>query len=372
MVERARAVEVLGMNAFGGRYRGRRVLVTGHTGFKGSWLSAWLCELGAEVVGFSLPAAQDRNALHWQQLGLAIADHRGQLCDPGALDGVVREARPEIVFHLAAQALVRSSYRQPLETWSSNLGGTAQLLEACRQAGSVRAIVVATTDKVYANREWPWGYRENDELAGHDPYSASKAACELLCDSYRKSFWQGRQDAPLLATARAGNVIGSGDWAEDRLIPDLARAMLAGRPLQVRAPQATRPWQHVLDCLSGYLRLGQCLLEGDPACAGAWNFAPPAETACPVAALLDGLRRHWPELAWQADPDAGPHEAGLLALDSAKARAHLGWAPAWDLATTLAMTAGGYRAQLAGQAPRTREQIHAYCAAAAARGLAWS
>jgi len=358
------------MTAFARSYQGRRVLLTGHTGFKGSWLAAWLVELGAEVVGFSLPCEQDGNADHWAALRLPVTDLRGDIRDASALQRLLAEHQPEIVFHLAAQSLVRPSYRQPLDAWSSNVLGTANLLEACRVTPGVAAVVVVTTDKVYANREWPWGYRECDELAGHDPYSASKAATELVCDSYRKSFWQ--QSGPLLATARAGNVIGGGDWAEDRLIPDLVRAVQTGQTLQIRSPSSTRPWQHVLECLSGYLLLGQRLLEGDRSFAEAWNFGPAPEANRSVAEILQALREHWPALSWQAASDDGLHEARLLYLDSAKARSGLHWAPVWSLHTALQMTAEWYRRSHERGEVYTREQLLHFINAARQVGCVWA
>ncbi len=358
------------MNQFAACYRGRRVLLTGHTGFKGSWLAAWLTELGADVVGFSLPHDQDGDAPHWDALALPMTDLRGDIRDAATLQRVVAEYRPEIVFHLAAQSLVRPSYRAPLDAWSSNVLGTANVLEACRLAEGVAAVVVVTTDKVYANREWPWGYRESDELAGHDPYSASKAAVELLCDSYRKSFWQ--HGGPLLATARAGNVIGGGDWAEDRLIPDLVRAVQAGQILQVRSPASTRPWQHVLECLSGYLLLGQRLLEGDRTCAEPWNFGPAPEANRRVADILDALQAHWPALSWQAAAGDGLHEARLLYLDSAKAHLGLRWEPVWPLSTALQMTADWYRRCHEDGEIRTRDQLARFVEAAQAAECVWA
>jgi CDP-glucose 4,6-dehydratase len=356
------------MTQFADRYRGRKVLLTGHTGFKGSWLATWLTQLGAEVVGFSLPSAAENR--HWDALRLPVTDLRGDIRDVDALLRVVEQHRPEIIFHLAAQALVRPSYRQPLEAWSTNLMGTAHLLEACRLVPGVKAVVVVTTDKVYANREWPWGYRECDELAGHDPYSASKAATELLCDSYRKSFWQ--QGGPMLATARAGNVIGGGDWAEDRLIPDLVRAMQAGQVLDIRSPDATRPWQHVLECLSGYLLLGQRLLDGRRDCAEAWNFGPSMDANRRVAEILEALQRHWPALSWRATPGDGLHESRLLYLDNAKARAGLHWSPVWDLATALELTADWYRSYLEVGDLRTSQQLECFGEAAKAAGCVWA
>ncbi|MGT2429927.1 CDP-glucose 4,6-dehydratase [Cupriavidus basilensis] len=247
------------MMLFGDVYRGRRVLLTGHTGFKGSWLALWLTQMGARVTAVALPPETSPN--HWDLLGLGVDDHRLDIRDGDALAKAVASARPEIVFHLAAQPLVRRSYREPVATWATNVMGTANLLESCRNTDSVRGILVVTSDKCYENHEWVWGYRENDRLGGHDPYSASKAATEILVASYRASFMHG-EAAPGLASARAGNVIGGGDWSEDRLIPDLVRAIVAGQEVEIRSPEATRPWQHVLESLSGYLLLGKRLLEG--------------------------------------------------------------------------------------------------------------
>ena len=363
------ALEALGMTLFGGIYRGRRVLVTGHTGFKGSWLAMWLQALGAEVTGVSLPA--ESGPSHWEGLQLALDDRRLDIRDHDALQRVVRDARPEIVFHLAAQPLVRQSYRDPLETWSTNVMGTAHLLEACRQETDLRAIVVVTTDKCYENREWPWGYRETDPLGGHDPYSASKAASELLAASYRRAIFAQAQ-APLLATARAGNVVGGGDWSQDRLVPDLVRAVEARQSLEIRSPAATRPWQHVLEPLSGYLRLGQTLWAGQGAHAQGWNFGPAPEGNRTVAEVLGELARHWSGLQWHVTAAPQPHEASLLYLDSAKAQQELRWKPVWNLDATLARTADWYRAWLEARQVISRQQLADYVSAAEKAGLAWT
>lgn len=356
------------MRLFADQYRGRKVLLTGHTGFKGAWLAAWLVQLGAEVVGFSLPDTESDS--HWRALNLPITDLRGDIRDAASLVTIVEEHRPEIVFHLAAQALVRPSYKQPLDTWSTNVMGTAHLLEACRLVPGVKAIVIVTTDKVYANHEWPWGYRECDELAGHDPYSASKAATELLSESYRKAFW--RQGGPLLATARAGNVIGGGDWAEDRLIPDIVRALQDGQPLDIRSPGSTRPWQHVLDCLSGYLLLGQRLLEGQSAFAAPWNFGPAVDANRQVVEVLGLLQHHWPVLRWRDVQKDSLHEARLLYLDNAKARSLLQWRPVWNLETALERTADWYRGYLERRELLTRAQLERFIESALEAGCIWA
>ena len=354
---------------FAGAYAGRRVLLTGHTGFKGSWLALWLRRLGAEVTGLAL--APDTRPNHWELLDLPL---RSELADIRGYERVlatVREARPEIVFHLAAQALVRPSYDDPLGTWGANVMGTAHVLEACRQVGGVRAIVVVTSDKCYENNETGQAYREEDRLGGHDPYSASKAATELVAASYRRSFFAGA-DAPLLATARAGNVIGGGDWSRDRLVPDLVRGVQAGMPASIRHPEATRPWQHVLEPLSGYLLLGQKLVQRQAQACGAWNFGPDTQGNVTVGGVLEGLRRHWPARAWQVQPDGARHEATLLHVDSRKAREQLGWSPVWDLEQTLEATAGWYAAFLDGGQVRSSDQLQRYTDAAARAGLAWA
>lgn len=356
------------LNPFGGAYKGTRVLLSGHTGFKGSWLTAWLDQIDAQVTGLSLAPASAPN--HWDLLTTRAIDLRGDVRNAQTVVDAMAQAQPEIVFHLAAQTLVRESYGDPLNSWATNVMGTANVLEACRRTPSVRAVVIVTTDKVYANQEWHWGYRENDTLGGHDPYSASKAACEILVDSYRKSFWNSGKPL-LVASARAGNVIGGGDWAQDRLVPDLVRAMSDGRVLEVRSPRATRPWQHVLDCLSGYLMLGQQLLQGNSAFSGSWNFGPPAEDNRSVAELLRKLSQHWPDLAWSSQPSDGPHEAGLLSLDCTKARQSLGWSPALQLEDALAMTAHWYRHHHRTGIANTQEQLHQYIEKAALAGCRW-
>jgi CDP-glucose 4,6-dehydratase len=360
---------MLALNAFGNAYRGRRVLVTGHTGFKGSWLCLWLRALGSEVTGLALDPPSEPS--HWGLLKLPITDHRIDIRDEAAVRRVFAAERPEIVFHLAAQPLVRRSYREPVITWATNVMGTAHVLEAVRHTPEVRAVVVVTTDKCYENREWPWPYRERDRLGGHDAYSASKAGAELVAASYRSALLR-QPSASLLATARGGNVIGGGDWSEDRLIPDLVRAVVAGEPLVIRAPRATRPWQHVLDCLSGYLLLGQRLLAGDATCADAWNFGPDGEGNRTVEEVLQHLARTWPQLRWQLASGPQPHEAGLLQLDSAKAKMHLGWRPVWDLGAAIDRTATWYRQWLELGEVSSADQLDAYITDAVNSGLGWA
>jgi CDP-glucose 4,6-dehydratase len=321
------------------------------------------------VDGFGLSPPTTPN--HWDLLRLGIGDHRGDVCDAAAVRAAVDACRPEIVFHLAAQSLVRRSYRNPLESWSANVMGTANVLDACRSAKTVRAIVVVTTDKVYANCERAWGYKENDPLGGHDPYSASKAAAELVVESYRKAFFAGNSDA-LVATARAGNVIGGGDWSEDRLIPDVVRSIGHNEPVEIRFPNATRSWQHVLECLAGYLILGEQLLSARRECAEAWNFGPNPEDQHTVSAVLRKLQEYWPEIRWQHVPMDQPHEAGLLHLDTSKTRSFLGWQPVWSLGCALSATAQWYRQFAMSGKTLTHEQILSYVEAAKRSGCSWA
>ena len=355
------------MRQFGGCYYGKKVLITGHTGFKGSWLLCWLESLGAQVVGVALPPDTFPN--HWDLLGIDTPQYLIDIRDAESLSRIVVSERPEIIFHLAAQPLVRRSYRDPLETWSTNVMGTANLLEACRLTDSVCAIVTVTTDKVYENQECRRGYRESDRLGGHDPYSASKAAAELVAESYRKAFFY--TGTPLLATARAGNVIGGGDWSEDRLIPDLVRSVDFGVPLEIRSPNASRPWQHVLECLCGYLLLGQKLLEGQREYAEAWNFGPESDSNRTVAEVLDILQPYWMGLNWTVTAQSQPHETTILNLDSTMAKTRLGWHPVWTLQETLAATAEWYHAFKTGNIPISREQLAAFIEAAHLKKNCW-
>lgn len=356
------------MIQFNDCYRGSRVLITGHTGFKGSWLAFWLTELGAQICGISLDPETQPN--HWDQLDLSIDDRRLDIRNAEKLKSAIESFSPEIVFHLAAQSLVRRSYREPVDTWSCNVMGTAHVLEACRQVAGVRAIVAATSDKVYENRESQLGYRESDRLGGHDPYSASKAACELLIGSYQNAFFNSK-NSPLLASARAGNVIGGGDWSEDRLIPDLVRSVTQHKALVIRSPHATRPWQHVLDCLAGYLLLGQRLLESRREFADAWNFSPASEDNRTVAEVLNSLQAQWPELKWQETEAPQPHEATALHLDHAKARNMLAWRPVWNLDRALEVTTDWYRQFYAQQVALTGKQLASFIADAGSAGETW-
>jgi CDP-glucose 4,6-dehydratase len=321
---------------------GQRVLLTGHTGFKGSWMTIWLRRLGAEVAGLALPPP-DCSHFSQSQAEQDLAENvYADIRTPGAVADLVERFRPTLIVHMAAQSLVRRGYREPVETWATNVMGTVHVLEAARQCPTLRAIVVVTTDKCYENREWPWGYREIDPLGGQDPYSASKAATELVADSYRRAFFAN--GGPLLATARAGNVIGGGDWSDDRLIPDAVRAVQSGQVLAVRNPTATRPWQHVLDCLFGYLTLAGQLVDGKSAAAKSYNFGPTASGNVTVEELLARLRKDLPQMEWTVEKDGtAPHEASFLYLDSSKARQELGWKPRWDLARAVGATADWYR-----------------------------
>lgn len=353
---------------FGGAFAGRRVLVTGHTGFKGSWLCEWLLALGAEVSGFALEPPTDPSL--FDDLGLArrIARHRiGDVRDLAQLRSAIAEVAPEIVFHLAAQPLVRLSYEEPVQTYATNVMGTVNVLEAVRSCGSVRAVVNVTSDKCYENRETGQAYRETDAMGGRDPYSSSKGCAELVTAAYRRSFF-GEESGVRIASVRAGNVIGGGDWAADRIIPDCVRALSAGVPVVVRNPDAVRPWQHVLEPLSGYLLLATRLLAGDAAFDGAWNFGPEPDGAVRVREVVDAMVAAWGSGSWTAPDAAGPqpHEAHLLALDITKAREELGWRPLYDVTKAVGTTAGWYAARHAGAdvGALTRDDIAAYAARA--------
>jgi CDP-glucose 4,6-dehydratase len=360
---------------FQGTYNDKRVLVTGHTGFKGSWLCAWLIRLGAEVRGYSLPPPTEPN--HFDRLCLEMGSVIGDIRDQEKLRQTFEEFRPDIVFHLAAQPVVRLSYEDPVETFTVNSLGTMNVLEACRAVETVRAIVVVTSDKCYEDREWSWGYRENDRLGGYDPYSASKACAELIVACWRNSFFSlqeyGKKHPVLLATVRAGNVVGGGDWAAGRIIPDIARAASTGAQVRIRYPQAIRPWQHVLNPLSGYLLLGQRLLEGRPEFSGAWNFGPSEESCITVKEIVELAAESWPSVLYCTNGTGNePYETGNLMLNSTKARFELGWAPVWDIETAVSRTISWYRAFYELQQLRTAGDIDRFVEDAAMKPTRWT
>jgi len=342
-------------------WAGRRVLLTGHTGFKGSWLALWLTELGARVTGVGLEPDTTPNLFAQLELARQIERHHiADIREPQALAKIVQACQPQVVFHLAAQPLVRRSYRDPLGTWATNVQGSLHMLEALKPLQHRCAVVMVTTDKVYENREWDYGYRENDPLGGHDPYSASKAAAELAIASWRASFCgMSPHQSPYLAiaTARAGNVIGGGDWADDRIMPDAMRALGAGQPVPVRNPNSTRPWQHVLEPLGGYLHLAKALTaaQANNGCSSryceAFNFGPLLEANRPVRQLIEAALQHWPG-EWTDLSGAGEeHEAGRLNLQIDKAKHQLGWQPCWPFATTVIRTVAWYKAVHNGASP---------------------
>ncbi len=363
------------LSALRAAYEGRRVLLTGHTGFKGAWLALWLKELGADVTGLALDPETSPSLYQLVGRHGVVQDLRGDIRDRQTVIDAVREARPEYVFHLAAQALVRRSYAEPVETLATNVMGTANVLDALRTEGARCATVIVTSDKCYENREWTWGYREDEPMGGHDVYSMSKGAAELVVSSWRRSFFAPAklsEHGVALATARAGNVVGGGDWSDARIVPDCIRALSKGEPIGVRNPLSVRPWQHVLEPLGGYLLLGARLAghgtdRPHDYCEG-WNFGPTLDATRNVREVAEALIRAWGEGSWvdQRDPRA-PHEAGLLRLSIEKAATRLGWLPRWDFDTTFGHTATWYRAHANGASPEAltalcRKQLHAYMA----------
>lgn len=324
-----------GMEVNIGFWKGKRVLLTGHTGFKGSWLSLWLQSMGAQVTGYALASPTSPSLFEAAKVSEGMNSVIGDIRDLERLRAVFAEYKPEIVIHMAAQALVRYSYIEPVETYASNVMGTVNLFEAVRNTNSVKAVVNVTSDKCYENREWVWGYRENEAMGGYDPYSSSKGCAELVAAAYRNSYFHPdkyEEHGVAIASGRAGNVIGGGDWAEDRLIPDIMRAITEGRPVNIRNPHAIRPWQHVLEPLSGYLQLAQKLYEEGVAYAEGWNFGPNDEDARPVQWIVEKLIKAWGEGAsWQFDSGDHPHEAHYLKLDCSKAKTRLDWHPKWRL-----------------------------------------
>ena len=334
-------------------WKGKRVFITGHTGFKGSWLSLWLQQMGAEVKGFSLTPPTTPSLFAEANVAQQMQSEIGDIRDFSKLSESIRTFNPDVLLHLAAQPLVRLSYKEPIETYSTNVMGTVNVLEASRYASHLKAIVVITTDKCYENREWEWGYRENEPMGGHDPYSNSKGCAELVVSAYRRSFFH-TNDTAAVASARAGNVIGGGDWAEDRLIPDILRAFEKQQPVIIRNPLSTRPWQHVLEPLSGYLVLAQQLYNQGNIFAEGWNFGPKDDDCQPVQWILDKMVYFWGEGAhYQIDNSEQPHEANFLKLDCSKAASRLKWHSQWRLEQTLEQIIQWHRAWLQGEEMQT-------------------
>jgi len=373
---------------FGDVYRGKHVLITGHTGFKGSWLALWLRQLGANIIGYSLDPPTTPN--HFDLLihhsitpllqpsnPLTLQSVIGDIRDPNKLVETFQTYKPEIVFHMAAQPLVRYSYKDPVETFETNVMGTINVLEACRQTESVKVVINITSDKCYENKEWVWGYRESDPMGGYDPYSASKGCAELVTNSYRRSFFSS---SLLLASARAGNVIGGGDWAADRLIPDIMRAVSRNERVVIRNPKSTRPWQHVLEPLSGYLALGQRLLEEKSEFAEGWNFGPDDESNIDVETVVKKMKEYWNKIDYSISQSSNPptlqpsnfHEAGLLKLDCSKAHSKLNWKPVWDIKKTLAITAQWYKEFYENDRIMSQRDLESYITDARAKRLAWA
>ncbi len=347
-------------------WQGKRVFITGHTGFKGGWLALWLASKGATVRGYALDPYTTPSLLEVAKISSVVEDLRGDIRDGASLEKALSEFRPEVVFHMAAQPLVRYSYQDPIGTFETNVIGTARVLDAVRRTASVRAVVSITTDKCYENKEWLWGYRETDPLGGYDPYSSSKACAEIVSAAYRQSYFPVEKMAEHrcgIATGRAGNVIGGGDWSTDRLIPDLVRGFVVGEPALIRRPNAIRPWQHVLEPLHGYILLAEKLLTGNARYATAFNFGPSDDDAQPVGWIVEKMVGFWGDGAqWVLDPEPGVHEAGYLKLDASRARAELGWHPRLRLETALQWLVEWYKAQAAGAEMQqlTLEQIARY------------
>lgn len=360
---------------FGGIYKGKKVLITGHTGFKGSWLALWLQQMGARVYGYSLKPYTELN--HLDVLKLKIDQQINDIRNQEALSNYISDVQPHIVFHLAAQALVRKSYEDVVGTYSTNVMGTLNVFEACRQTKSVKAIVNVTTDKCYENKEWVWGYREDEPMGGYDPYSSSKGCSELLTSSYRNSFfnpdsYKAAHDT-LLASARAGNVIGGGDWALDRLIPDIVKAASVDAKVQIRNPKSTRPWQHVLEPLSGYLTLGWKLLSGRKEFAEGWNFGPDLRSNLPVEDIINISKKYWTaiDIEYSRNPN-DHHEANLLMLDCSKANKLMKWIPVWNIEKTLEKTINWYKNYYQHQTINSINDLNEYIECARQADLIWT
>jgi len=362
-------------NLFGGVYKDKTVFITGHTGFKGSWLAYWLLKMGANVIGYSLEPPTSPN--HFDLLKSDYISIIGDIRDKKLLQKVILEYKPDIVFHLAAQPIVKQSYIDPVETFETNVLGTLNVVEACRKANFVKVIINITSDKCYENKEWIWGYRESDPMGGYDPYSASKGCSEILTASYRNSFFNlkdyDKKHNTLLASVRAGNVIGGGDWAQYRIIPDIIRAAVQGEKVEIRNPKATRPWQHVLEPLSGYLTLGWKLLEGKKEFASGWNFGPEIENNKPVSEVAKGSIKYWKDIKiTESNNSDDVHEANLLMLDCSKAIKHLKWKPIWNFSQTIKKTIKWYKAFYQSDTITTEDDLNAYISDAKNKGIEWS
>lgn len=356
-------------------YKGKKVLVTGHTGFKGSWLALWLKELGADVIGYSLNAPS--NPYHFEFLNLDMHSITGDIRDENQFDQAIKTTSPDIIFHLAAQPIVRESYARPQETFATNIMGTVNLLESARQHGGIKAIVNITSDKCYHNNETSQAYKEDDALGGYDPYSASKGAAEIVANSYRHAFFHpdqyGKSHDTLLADVRAGNVIGGGDWAKDRLVPDVMRAASADQKVVIRRPNATRPWQHVLEPLSGYLHLGSKLLQGKKEFADNWNFGPDDTSSLTVHEVINQVQKHWDKIQYEIQEDPTDlHEAHLLTLDSSKARQQLNWRPVWGNDASFAHTAQWYKDHCEQGRIASHDDLSRYINDAQSLGIEWA
>ena len=348
MAIRASPLEKLGIDMIEQEFwSGKRVFLTGHTGFKGSWISLWLNSMGAVVKGYALKPSTNPSLFLEAEIIEKVDSEEGDIRDLEQLKNSMTKFNPDVLIHMAAQPLVRLSYKEPLETYDVNVMGTAKVLEAARSCEHLRSIICVTTDKCYENKEWEWGYREDEPMGGYDPYSSSKGCAELVTSAYRRSFME--ENGVGLATVRAGNVIGGGDWAEDRLIPDILRAFEKNTPVIIRNPKATRPWQHVLEPLSGYLVLAQKLYIEPENYAEGWNFGPKDEDTKPVDWILNSMVSKWSGSSWQLDSDVHPHEAGYLKLDISKANARLGWKPVWSLEQSLAKIIDWHQSWRSGQ-----------------------
>jgi CDP-glucose 4,6-dehydratase len=362
-------------NLFKGIYKDKTVLVTGHTGFKGSWLVYWLHQLGSKVIGYSLEAPTNPN--HIELLDLDIVSIIGDIKDQAKLNQTFEIYKPDIVFHLAAQPLVRLSYEDPINTYETNVIGTLKVFEACRK-NNVKAIVNITSDKAYENKEWVWGYRENDPMGGYDPYSSSKGCADILASSYRNSYFNlkdyKKTHNTLLATCRAGNVIGGGDWAKDRLITDIMVSVSQGKKVSIRNPYATRPWEHVLEPLSGYLHIGQKLLEEHKEFSEAWNFGPSDEGSITVQEVVENVKKHWDKIDYEINQDQNqPHEANLLKLDCSKAHIKLKWKDVWDSDTTFEKTVEWYKAYYEeDKKVLTQDDLESYINDAKSQNIEWA